>query len=144
MLKTSSLTSYKELLDHRFEAVLGLTETLHRSQYALLRRDHEELQLLNQQQQTYCGELQFLDVELTSARESIDENSASVANPGGMRYTGEEMAAGEAWLVKSYKIHAALLRRAKRSVNVMINVAESEAKAYRSPLSFESMRAAEE
>jgi hypothetical protein len=138
MLKTTSLANYKELLDRRHEAVLGLVETLDRSHTALLRRDNEKLQLLNQQQQTYCGELEFLDIELKSARETIEESGV-----GGTRYTSDEMTAAVDQLIKSYKIHAALLRRAKRSVNVMINVAESEAKAYRSPLSFESMQAEE-
>jgi hypothetical protein len=80
----------------------------------------------------------FVDAELKSVRSGSE--TAFQSESGESDAIAEQMAAAGAELVHAYKVNAALLRRARRAVNVMINVAQSEANAYCSPSSYRSLQ----
>jgi hypothetical protein len=142
MLTTTSIDGYKQILRSRLQAIRSLTEVLGRSQNALLSRAAADLQQLTAQQQTLCGEIEFLDAEVRGVQSEIQ--AASLLEDVELSGVDQEMAQAEAQLAKAYKVHAALLRRARRSVNVMINVAKSESNAYCSPSSYQSLQLGEE
>jgi hypothetical protein len=134
--------AYNKMLTRRLQGIRAITQSLAESRQALLSRDIARLQELTAQQQMLCGEVDFVDAELESVRGGAEtilqsEDGESVA-------MAEEIASAEAELVHAYKINAALLRRARRAVNVMINVAQSEANAYCSPSSYRSLQMGEE
>jgi flagellar biosynthesis/type III secretory pathway chaperone len=140
MLTTAHIDGYKEILRSRLQAIRSLTEVLVSSQSALLSRDAGALRQLTAQQQTLCGEIEFLDTEMRAVQKGPEPVSEDVE----YSEVKQEMVSAEGRLVKAYKVHAALLRRARRSVNVMINVAKSESNAYCSPSSYQSLQLGEE
>jgi hypothetical protein len=139
MTKPTVTTAYKEILRCRLQAIVSLTQALRATQNALLSRELVTLQQLSAQQQALCGEIEFLDDELRVSR--AQGNAADSADLDELQ---EQMVAAETGLVRTYKVHAALLRRARRSVNVMINVAQSESNAYCSPSSYQALQFTEE
>jgi flagellar biosynthesis/type III secretory pathway chaperone len=141
MTKPTLATAYKEILKCRLHAIASLTQALRATQNALLSRELVTIQQLSAQQQALCGEIEFLDDELRVSR--AEGNHAAEASAD-LDELQEQMVAAEAGLVRTYKIHAALLRRARRSVNVMINVAQSESNAYCSPSSYQALQFTEE
>ena len=142
MLTTAHIDGYKEILRSRLQAIRSLTEVLVSSQSALLSRDAGALRQLTAQQQTLCGEIEFLDTEMRAVQDEIEP--ASLSEDVEISGVNHNMVSAEGLLVKAYKVHAALLRRARRSVNVMINVAKSESNAYCSPSSYQSLHLGEE
>jgi flagellar biosynthesis/type III secretory pathway chaperone len=132
--------TYHEIMASRLQAIIALTEALRESRAALLSRNANRVQQLTGQQEILCGELDFLDAELGEICNGLDrsllgENTAALL---------EKTKLAEAEMVSTYKINAALLRRSRRALNVMINVAQSEANAYCSPASYRALQLAEE
>jgi len=142
MLTTTSIDGYKQILRSRLHAIRSLTDVLSRSQNALLSRAAADLQQLTSQQQTLCGEIEFLDAEVREVQGEVE--AERLLEDAELSRVNEEMAQAETQLAKAYKVHAALLRRARRSVNVMINVAKSESNAYCSPSSYQALQLGEE
>ncbi|MCU1312083.1 MAG: hypothetical protein JWO20_3208 [Candidatus Angelobacter sp.] len=133
-----SINTYNEMLTRRVQAIRAVTQSLGESRQALLSRDADRLQEFTAQQQMLCGEVDFVDAELKSVRSGSE--TAFQSESGESDAIAEQMAAAGAELVHAYKVNAALLRRARRAVNVMINVAQSEANAYCSPSSYRSLQ----
>src|SRR6266404_601868 len=138
----TSIDTYNGMLTRRLQGIRAITQSLDDSRKALLSRDVDRLQQLTAQQQMLCGEVDFLDAEINGVRNELEP--ALQSNDGESETTAALMASAEAELVRVYKVNAALLRRARRAVNVMINVAQSEANAYCSPSSYRSLQMGEE
>jgi cell division septum initiation protein DivIVA len=137
-----TIDTYNEMLTRRLQGIRAITQSLGDSHQALLSRDVDRLQQLTAQQQMLCGEVDFLDAEINGVRNELEP--ALQSNGGESETTAALMASAESELVRAYKVNAALLRRARRAVNVMINVAQSEANAYCSPSSYRSLQMGEE
>jgi hypothetical protein len=138
----TSVETCKKMMSSRLEGLRGLNQSLIQSRQALLSRDAEGLLQLTAQQEVLCGEVDFLDAEIESVR--VELHSELEADDVERIAIAEQIASAEAELVKAYKVNAGLLRRARRAVNVMINVAQSEANAYCSPSSYRALQLGEE
>lgn len=98
MLITTSIDGYKQMFGSRLQAIRSLTEVLVSSQSALLSRDAGALRQLTAQQNTLCGEIEFLDAEIRAVQDEIEPASLSedVEISGGQtQYGVSGRAAGE-------------------------------------------------
>jgi hypothetical protein len=139
---TTSIDTYNEMMASRLQGIRAITQSLGDSRQALLSRDVDRLQQLTAQQQMLCREVDFLDAEIEGVRTELEAELQS--QDGESEAMAAQIASAEAELVRAYKVNAALLRRARRAVNVMINVAQSEANAYCSPSSYWSLQMGDE
>src|SRR5436309_9018253 len=122
MVTVVPIETYKQLLKRRVETIQSLTEALDESHDALLSRDVQTLQHLTQQQQSLCSEVEYLDNEVKTAEQIFKMCETKMPNPAEIKQLKAELTAAEQELVASYKVHTSLLSRARRSVNLMLNV----------------------
>jgi glutamine synthetase adenylyltransferase len=144
MITVAPIETYTELLKRRVQTTRSLTEALNEGHDALLARDVSALQRLAQQQQTLCGEVEYLDNEMKVSGKSLELCDSKIPDSKEIGQIKQELASAESELVASYKEHTRLLRNARRSVNRMMNVVANESNTYHSPSSYESLRAVEE
>jgi flagellar biosynthesis/type III secretory pathway chaperone len=144
MVTVAPIETYTELLKRRVQTIRSLTEALNESHDALLARDVSTLKRLTEQQQTLCGEVEYLDNEVKTAEEIFHICDAKTPDSKEIVSMKQELASAESELVSSYKVHISLLRNTRRTVNLMMNVVANESNPYYSPSSHESLRAVEE
>jgi hypothetical protein len=137
------IASYTELLKRRLNAVRTLARSLRESQGALLAIDPEQSGQFTEQQIDLCNEIEFLDRDLRSADEILAWAKALKPDNREILQIRRHTKSAETQLAQTCMVHGSLLRRAKRSVTVMMNSKTKESQEY-SPSSVESLRFAEE
>jgi hypothetical protein len=137
------IASYTELLQRRLDAVRTLTRSLRESQNALLTRDVEESGQFTEQQIDLCNEIEFLDRDLRSADEILAWAKALKPDSREIVQIRKHTKVAEEQLMQNCLVHKGLVRRAKRSVTIMMNAKTNDA-VYHVPSSFEAMQSAEE
>ena len=137
------IASYTELLKRRLNAVRTLARSLRESQSALLAIDPEQSAEFTAQQIDLCNEIEFLDRDLRSADEILAWAKALKPDNREILQIRRNTKSAEAQLAQGCMVHSSLVRRAKRSVTLMMNSKTNEGHDY-SPSSVESLRFAEE
>ena len=137
------IASYTELLKRRLNAVRTLARSLRESQSALLAIEPEQSAEFTEQQIDLCNEIEFLDRDLRSADEILAWAKALKPDNREILQIRRHTRSAEAQLAQSCMVHSSLVRRAKRSVTLMMNSKTNENHDY-SPSSVESLRFAEE
>jgi hypothetical protein len=135
------IASYTELLKRRLNAVRTLARSLRESQNALLARDARQSGEFTEQQADLCNEIEFLDRDLLSADEILMWAKALKPDSKEINQLRRHTSVAEAELTQSCMVHSSLVRRAKRSVTIMMSV---QKKSYDAPSSYESLQRAEE
>ena len=135
------IASYTELLQRRLEAVRTLSNSLRDSQNALLDRDARESSRFTEQQAELCNEIEFLDRDLRSADEILEWAKALKPDTKEISTIRRLTQAAETELLQDCMVHGSLVRRAKRSVTIMMSVRSKD--GYNPPSSVESLRAEE-
>src|SRR3954464_5337845 len=137
------IASYSELLKRRLDAIRTLNRSLRESQNALLSRDAEQSGRFTEQQIELCNEIEFLERDLRSADEILAWAKALRPNTKEITDIRRHLKTAESELTHGCMIHSSLVRRAKRSVTIMLSV-KSKENVYTSPSSYEALQAAEE
>ena len=137
------IASYTELLKRRLDAVRTLTRSLRESQNALLTRDVELSAQFTEQQQDLCNEIEFLNRDLRSADEILAWAKALKPDNKEIVQIRKHSKQAEEQLMQGFLVHSSILRRAKRSVTVMMSVQAKES-MYHSPSSYEALQTMEE
>jgi hypothetical protein len=135
------IASYTDLLNRRLEAVRTLTSSLRDSQSALLERDAQQSGAFTEQQSELCNEIEFLDRDLRSADEILEWAKALKPDSTEISEIRRLTGLAESELLQSCMVHGSLVRRAKRSVTIMMSVRLKD--AYNAPSSYEALRAEE-
>src|SRR5437763_11528041 len=115
------ISSYTELLKRRLNAVRTLARSLRESQNALLARDARQSGRFTEQQVDLCNEIEFLDRDLRSADEILAWAKALKPDNREITQIRRHTKSAESQLAQSCMVHTSLVRRAKRSVTVMMN-----------------------
>ncbi len=137
------IASYTELLQRRLDAVRTLTRSLRESQNALLTRDVDQCGQFTEQQVELCNEIEFLERDLRSADEILAWAKALKPDSKEIAQIRKHTKLAEDQLMENCLVHKGLVRRAKRSVTIMMNAKNTDA-MYHAPSSFEAMQCAEE
>ena len=137
------IASYTELLQRRLDAVRTLTRSLRESQNGLFTRDVELCGQFTEQQIDLCNEIEFLDRDLRSADEILAWAKALKPDSKEIAQIRKHTKIAENQLMQNCLVHKGLVRRAKRSVTIMMNAKTGDA-MYHAPSSCEAMQSAEE
>ena len=139
-MKKSETRMYVELLKRRLASLRLMAKELHDCRQSFVNMDLESTREHISYQQGLCSEIRFLDHELRTLRSQIV--GAAGIQPGELdnaafaklfdsasavelsRVTGE-LRAVEKSLRRLNRVYAGLLRRSRRSINVLINVMAS-------------------
>ena len=135
------IASYTDLLKRRLDAVQTLTRSLRESQSALLERDAEQSNQFTEQQAELCNEIEFLNRDLRSADEILEWAKALKPDSREISQIRRLTQTAEMELLQNCRVHSSLVRRAKRSVTIMMSVRSND--AYTAPSSYEALRAEE-
>jgi hypothetical protein len=139
-MKKSETRMYVELLKRRLASLRLMAKELHDCRQALVSMDLESTREHISYQQGLCSEIRFLDHELQSLRSQIV--AAAGLRPGSsdkvafvslfdtasaleLRRVQDELAAVQKSVFRLNRVYAGLLRRSRRSINVLINVMAS-------------------
>lgn len=134
------IASYTELLKRRLNTLRTLAGSLRESQNALLSLDSELCGQFTEQQMDLCNELEYLDRDLRSADEILAWAKALKPDNREILQLRQHIETAVAELAQSCMVHHNLVRRAKRSVTVMMS---ANGGCY-SPASVEALQYAEE
>src|SRR5438128_9243367 len=137
------IASYTELLKRRLNALRTLARSLRESQNALLTGDAEQSGQFSEQQIDLCNEIEYLDRDLRSADEILAWAKALKPDNREILQIRRHTKTAEDQLTQSCTVHGSLVRRAKRSVTLMISAKGKQSTLY-SPSSVESLQYAEE
>lgn len=143
MMENIPIASYAELHRRRLNTIQTLTRSLRESQTALLSRDVEVTAEFTRQQAELCNEIEYLDRDIASANEIIAWAKALQPNTSEIESFKRHEDAAQRELRQCCRVHGALVRRAKRSLTVMMN-ARSTADCFASPSSYQAMQISEE
>ena len=131
---------YFELLERRLSALRSLAITLQESRAAFTELNLEAIHRHNAQQQNLCTEIRFLDQELVEMKEKVVDEVGLAAGPSDFRPDPEvrqrsrfllgRLLAIQADVRRLNRVHAELVRRSRRSVNVLINLVATCRGAY--------------
>jgi hypothetical protein len=137
------LTQYLALFERRLTVMRQLAVELERGQRSVVQFDGELLAQQSAQQLALCEELHAMETELGRLyRQISDENkhSAAAADSSPLNLAGERGASLREELVRVQRqvqhlgrVHAALLRRARRSLTALTNVLAIQAPTYSPP-----------
>lgn len=123
---------YLELLERRAELLNLLALELREAQPSIVGIDVAEIDRQSMRQESLCAELRFTWGELASLRSVQAESLASdQKNRWNAAIAANEKAAADLTRVQS--VQAALLRRSRRSINVLMNVLSSSSVGYVPP-----------
>jgi hypothetical protein len=139
-MKTSETRMYVELLKRRLASLRLMAKELRDCRQSFVRMDLESTREHISYQQGLCSEIRFLDHELGVLRSQIvgaaalhpdgSDNSAFAkvfdsASALELRRIMGELAAVQKSVWRLNRVYAGLLRRSRRSINVLINVMAS-------------------
>ena len=147
-MKKSETHLYLELLKRRVASLRLMAKELRDCRDCFTRMDLEEAWEHISYQQGLCSEIRFLDGELRGLRRQLAEGGG--LEPEGMStavFAGlfdaasasqllqviEEVAAAQQSVRRLNRVYAGLLRRSRRSTNVLINVMTSYMGTYSPP-----------
>lgn len=142
---------YLKLLEQRLALLDSLVKTLAESRADFIAMDLDAIQGRIQEQEQFCTQIRTLDNDITSAQvrcaklagvpAHADEifwpdSQGSPANVGEqIRATMRRVAASQKELKRLNDAHQAMLRRSRRTVNVLVNFFHSYSSNYAVPVS---------
>ena len=149
MTVKSNSARYLNLLEKRLDLLLSLTNTLAASRQDFVAMDLNGIERGIQEQEQFCTQIRSLDSEITRIQLSCAERSSlrpcpdSISWPGSndsspsrdeqIRLTLGRVAEAQAELKRLNDAHQAMLRRSKRTVQVLLNLFDSHAPIYTAP-----------
>jgi len=148
-MKRSETQLYLELLKRRVATLPLMAKELRDCRESLTGMDLESTREHISYQQGLCSEIRFLDDELEASRRQLaagvglepDRMSAAefdklfdAGSDSQLRQVMDELAAVQKSVQRLNRVYAGLLRRSRRSINVLLNVMASYMGTY-SPLS---------
>ena len=142
---------YLKLLEKRLELLGSLAKALAASRNDFVSMDLSAIERRIQEQEQFCTEIRSLDAEITriqvgcAQRASLRPCTDAISWPGAqdsnpsrdeqIRVTLGRVAASQAELKRLNDAHQAMLRRSKRTVQVLLNLFELHAPCYSAPAS---------
>ena len=138
------IASYTELLNRRLDAVRTLAKSLRESQGSLLDRETEKSDQFTEQQIDLCNEIEFLDRDIRSADEILAWAKALKPDSREISQIRRYVKTAEVELAQSCSVHSSLVRRAKRSLTIMLSAHAKDNSGYPAPSSYESLQCIEE
>jgi hypothetical protein len=116
MEPTSDL--YYQLITRRIEMLRLLAAALRQSQKAVTARDLDGIYQGTLQQENLCAGIRFLDQEIKTAKNSSGPGAQRTSQEIGLI---EDLLTAESEVRYLNRVQAGLLRRSRRSVNVLVN-----------------------
>ncbi len=146
---TSESTRYLKLLERRLDLLGALADTLAKSRNDFVSMDLGAMERRIAEQEQFCKQIRSLDTDITSAQvrcaQSVGLRPCTDAiswpsTPGGNAAQDEQIramlgriAAAQTQLKRINSAHQAMLRRSKRTVQVLLNLFNSFAPTYAAP-----------
>ncbi len=146
---TSESTRYLKLLERRLDLLGALSDTLAKSRTDFVSMDLGAMERRIAEQEQFCKQIRSLDADITNAqvrcaqsaglRPCTDAISWSPASGGDVRQDEQiqitlgRIAAAQVELKRINDSHQAMLRRSKRTVQVLLNLFNSFAPTYSAP-----------
>jgi len=156
----SDSARYLNLLEQRLELLRSLTKTLAASRSDFVAMDLNAIERGIQEQEQFCTQIRSLDAEITriqvgcAERANLHPCSDAIAWPGSndsspnrderIQLTLGRVAEAQAELKRLNDAHQAMLRRSKRTVQVLLNLFDSHAPIYTAPTQRSSSASYEE
>lgn len=147
----SESTQYLKLLERRLELLASLAGTLAESRNDFISMDLGAIESRIAEQEQFCVQIRSLDAEITSVQIRCAERAGArpctdaISWPGSrdgdprqdeqIRATLGRVATAQAELKKLNDAHQAMLRRSRRTVQVLMNLFNSYAPTYSAPVS---------
>ena len=145
----SDSARYLNLLEQRLELLRSLTKTLAASRNDFVAMDLNAIERGIQEQEQFCTQIRTLDAEITriqlgcAQRANLRPCPDAISWPGSndssqnrdeqIRLTLGRVAEAQAELKRLNDAHQAMLRRSKRTVQVLLNLFDSHAPIYTAP-----------
>ena len=145
----SESTRYLGLLERRLTLLDSLSRTLAESRNQFISMDLEAIGGRIAEQEQLCAQIRSLDTEITSAQVRcaeragvrpctdaiswLDPRDGDVGQNEQIRLTLSRVAAAQVELKRLNDAHQAMLRRSRRTVNVLMNLFNSYAPTYDAP-----------
>lgn len=146
---TSESTRYLKLLERRLDLLGALSDTLAKSRTDFVSMDLSAMEQRIAEQEQFCKQIRSLDADITNAqvrcaqsaglRPCTDAISWPPATGGDVRQDEQiqitlgQIAAAQVELKRINDSHQAMLRRSKRTVQVLLNLFNSFAPTYSAP-----------
>jgi hypothetical protein len=146
---TSESTRYLKLLERRLDLLGALSDTLAKSRTDFVSMDLGAMERRIAEQEQFCKQIRSLDADITNAqvrcaqsaglRPCTDAISWPPATGGDVRQDEQiqitlgRIAAAQVELKRINDSHQAMLRRSKRTVQVLLNLFNSFAPTYSAP-----------
>ena len=119
-------TRFLQVLEQRLETMRALADELRQSSEAVVNLDVLRLERVNDRQRQLCEELRALNRELEEVEPQSVSTKSETAVPSEFQSHADElrrhMGSLQAEIARLSRVHQALLRRARRSTQVMANV----------------------
>lgn len=148
---TPESTRYLKLLERRLDLLGTLTEVLRRSRNDFIAVDLGAMERRIAEQEQVCTQIRLLDAEISSVQARCSEHaglrpcSGMISWPGSpdgdtrqddqIRTMLDRIGTAQAELKKLNDAHQAMLRRSRRTVQVLLNLFNSFAPTYSVPAS---------
>jgi flagellar FlgN protein len=147
----SESARYLKLLEKRLELLGSLAKALTASRNDFVSMDLGAIERGIQEQEQFCAQIRSLDAEITRVQLGCAERTSqrpctdAISWPGSpdsyasrdeqIRVTMGRVAAAQAELKRLNDAHQAMLRRSRRTVQVLLNLFNSYAPTYSAPAS---------
>lgn len=147
---TPDSARYLKLLEHRLGLLSALTDVLRQSRDCFVLTDLSAMERSIAEQAQLCARIRLLDTEISSTQARCAERIGQAAPAGTIgsptlpdAHSGHEqirvvlsrIAAAQSELKKINDAHQSMLRRSRRTVQVLLNLFDSFAPTYSAPQS---------
>ena len=124
--KGANCTRFLQVFEQRLQTMRALADELRQSSDAVVNLDVRRLERVSDRQRQLCDEMRVLNGELMELEPQSVSANAEMVCPGELQTRAEElwrqMYGLQAEIARLSRVHQALLRRARRSAQVMANV----------------------
>jgi len=139
---TTDSTRLLRLLERRLDLLGTLTVTLQESRNDFVAMDLSGMERRIAEQEQLCARIRSLDSEISSVQSQCAVRAGlpdiDVKNGEQIRVMLARISAAQLELKRANDAHQAMLRRSRRTVQVLLNVFNSFAPTYSAPVSVES------
>lgn len=150
MTMTADRTRFLRLLERRLDLLGALTAVVTDSRNDFIAMDLPAMERRIAEQEQLCSQIRSLDFEISRAQNSCSANVSPLASPGAgpvsrssngdqadtnqeVRVVVSRITAAQIELKRANDVHQAMLRRSRRTVQVLLNVFNSLAPIYSAP-----------
>jgi len=147
---TPESTRYLKLLEHRFSLLGLLTQSLIQSRSDFIAMKLDAMERLTAEQERLCAQVRSVDAELARVQTGGGEDAGLSPRLAGLCWPGsrdgdvqqdnriramlDRIRLAQEELARANHAHQAMLRRSKRTVQILMNFFSSFAPTYSSPM----------